>query len=78
MTTITLVSIQHGSARFGSADQTKIDCIARFSHIAEDVPFTACQSDPYDHAQAAWAWLMSGAAGPIAAYEPPPAHPQGE
>lgn len=67
---IELVEIEAGSARHVSADGSRIDCRAKFSHLpGEWLPFTANASDPLPHVQAIWAALQEM---DIADYVAPP------
>lgn len=56
---IALLEIEAGSLRYSRADNSAIDCRARFSHLPDElVPFTATEDDPQPHAQEVWAALQ--------------------
>jgi hypothetical protein len=60
------------SPHWANADQTLIDCIVTFDHIAEPVPFTANPNDTEEHGREIFARCMAGEFGEVAAYVPPP------
>lgn len=58
-----------------SADETRINCIVKFSNFAEELPYTAANNDIEPQGVAIYNAITAGDAGPIAPYVPPPAPP---
>lgn len=52
--------------------KTRIDCIAKFEHIPEEIPFTIDPNDKYKHSWDLWENANAGEYGEIAEYVPPP------
>lgn len=54
------------------AEKTKIDCLVKFEHISEEIPFTIDPNDLYKHSFDLWENANAGKYGTIAEYVPPP------
>jgi hypothetical protein len=49
-------------------EKTKIDCLVKFEHILEEVPFTIDPNDMYKHSLDLWEKANAGEYGDIADY----------
>jgi hypothetical protein len=58
---------------YATEDGLHINCIVKFSTVDVELPFTASKNDVEPHGVAIYAAIISGVAGPIGAYVPPPA-----
>jgi hypothetical protein len=54
------------------AEHTRIDVIALFDRIPEEIPFTADPNDCEAHGRDIFAKAVAGEFGPVEEYEPPP------
>lgn len=54
------------------AEHTKIDLIVKFSHINDEVPFTADPNDCEAHGRDLFTRALAGEFGEVAEYVPPP------
>lgn len=52
--------------------KTQMDCIVKFKHIDEEVPFTIDPNDFYQHSIDLWEKAIAGEYGEIVEYVPPP------
>lgn len=57
---------------WANAEHTMIDLTVKFSHINEELPFTANQNDCEAHGRAIFEAAADGEFGPVAEYVPPP------
>lgn len=53
---------------FSSFDRSSVDLIVKFSHLAEEVPFTASRNDPAEHGRELYARAISGEFGKVGPY----------
>lgn len=58
------------NAVYRDAEGKSIDCMVKFKHLPEAVPFTARANDPEKHGRAIHAAILAGEAGSIGAYVP--------
>lgn len=68
--TITYSSVKN--LKFPSENTDTIDMIVKFSHLSEEVPFTAYKYDTEAHGKELWQRAIQGDFGLIEKYVPPP------
>jgi hypothetical protein len=54
------------------AEKTKMDCVVKFEHFDEEIPFTIDPNDFYQHSLDLWEKANAGEYGTIADYVPTP------
>ena len=57
--------------QWANAENTLIDCLVKFDHIGEEVPFTANPNDSAAHGREIFERCAAGEFGEVAAYVPP-------
>lgn len=57
--------------KWANPEKTQIDCIVKFEHLGEELPFTIDPNDIYKHSYDLWENANSGAYGEIAEYVQP-------
>ena len=58
--------------KWANAEKIKIDCVVKFEHFDEEIPFTIDPNDFYQHSLDLWSSATAGEYGTIADYVPPP------
>jgi hypothetical protein len=58
------------SLRWANREKNLINCIVKFNHLKEEVPFTAASADSEPHGREIFKRCISGDFGPIADYQP--------
>lgn len=53
-------------------EKSKIDCVVKFEHFNEEIPFTVDPKDFYQHSLDLWEKATAGEYGEIVDYVPPP------
>lgn len=57
--------------RYARTDGSVIDCVVKFGHLADPVPFGATPFDPEPYGVQIYNDCIAGKYGPIAPYDPP-------
>jgi len=57
---------------WANAEHTMIDLVVKFSHINQELPFTAVPDDSEAHCREIFAAAVAGDYGPVAEYVPEP------
>lgn len=61
-----------GDLAFANEEGTAINCMVKFDHLPEPVPFTATERDSTLHGPSIFGYAMEGHFGPIVPYVAPP------
>lgn len=64
-----IVEYLHSPIYMDSAGDN-IDCVIKFDHFNEELPFTASKNDTLEHGRQIYDALIAGKFGPIAEYVP--------
>jgi hypothetical protein len=60
--------VQGSGVWLDSSESNVADCVVKFSHLPEPVPFTAIRDDVYDYSEQILDMLTAGEAGPVKSY----------